>query len=108
MTTPSLGTPPFPDHTSGHGCLSGTVLNALAAFFGTDKLSFSVVSGRSLNGDAARPPSQKDLGGLLSLRISRLEGPSSATEAQAALLSSARSHGLRSMPTPVTLVRAWP
>ena len=25
-TTPPLGTPPFPDHPSGHGCLSGAVL----------------------------------------------------------------------------------
>ena len=49
-TTPPLGTPPFPDHPSGHGCLSGAVLQAMADFFGRDKVAFSVVSGRSLNG----------------------------------------------------------
>ena len=49
-TTPPLGTPPFPDHPSGHGCLSGAVLNTMADFFGTDKVAITVVSGRSLNG----------------------------------------------------------
>jgi hypothetical protein len=49
-TTPPLGTPPFPDHPSGHGCLSGAVLNTMADFFGTDKVEITVVSGRSLNG----------------------------------------------------------
>jgi len=50
QTTPPLGTPPFPDHPSGHGCLSGAVLNALANFFGRDKVEFDIVSGRSLDG----------------------------------------------------------
>jgi PAP2 superfamily len=49
-TTPPLATPAFPDHPSGHGCASGAVLNTLADFFGTDKVEFTVVSGRSLNG----------------------------------------------------------
>ena len=48
QTTPPLGTPPFPDHPSGHGCVSGAVLNALADFFGSDKVEFDIVSGRSL------------------------------------------------------------
>ena len=47
VTTPPLGTPPFPDHPSGHGCLSGAVLNTMADFFGTDKVAFTVLSGRS-------------------------------------------------------------
>ena len=50
QTTPPLGTPPFPDHPSGHSCLSGAVLNALADFFGRDKVEFDIVSGRSLDG----------------------------------------------------------
>ena len=54
-TTPPLATPPFPDHPSGHGCLSGAVLNSVADFFGTDKVAFTVVSGRSLNGVAIPP-----------------------------------------------------
>jgi PAP2 superfamily len=59
MTTPALGTPPFPDHPSGHGCLSSALLNTVADFFGTDAISFSVVSGRSLNG-VPIPPRQFD------------------------------------------------
>jgi hypothetical protein len=50
VTTPPLGTPPFPDHPSGHGCLTGAVMNTMADFFGTDKIEVTVVSGRSLNG----------------------------------------------------------
>ncbi len=49
-TIPALGTPPFPEHPAGHGCLSGAVLSTMADFFGTDKVAFTVVSGRSLNG----------------------------------------------------------
>ena len=49
-TLPPLTTPPFPDHPSGHGCLSGAVLNTFANFFGTDKVEITVVSGRSLDG----------------------------------------------------------
>ena len=59
QTAPPLGTPPFPDHPSGHGCLSGAVLHAMADFFGTDKVEITVVSGRSLNG-APIPPRQFD------------------------------------------------
>jgi hypothetical protein len=50
QTTPPLGTPPFPDHPSGHGCLSGAVLQTMADFFGRDRVAFTVISGRSLNG----------------------------------------------------------
>lgn len=49
-TTPPLGTPPFPDHPSGHGCVSGATINAFQDFFGTDKVAFDVVGGRTLNG----------------------------------------------------------
>jgi hypothetical protein len=54
-TTPPLGTPPFPEHPSGHGCLSGAVLDTMADFFGTDKVAITVVSGRSLNGVPIAP-----------------------------------------------------
>jgi hypothetical protein len=54
-TTPPLSTPPFPDHPSGHGCLTGAVMHTMADFFGTDKVSFDVVSGRSLNGVPIAP-----------------------------------------------------
>src|SRR5262245_6281977 len=45
-TVPALTTPPFPDHPSGHGCISSAVLNTTQDFFGTDKISFNVFSTR--------------------------------------------------------------
>jgi hypothetical protein len=45
-TTPPLGTPPFPEHPSGHGCVSGAVLHTFREFFGTDKIAFDMHSGR--------------------------------------------------------------
>jgi hypothetical protein len=56
-TTPPLGTPPFPDHPSGHGCLTGATMDTLADFFGTDKIPVTIVSGRSLNGVPIAPRS---------------------------------------------------
>jgi hypothetical protein len=50
VTTPALATPPFPDHPSGHGCVTGATLDAFQDFFGTDKVEVTLVSGRSLNG----------------------------------------------------------
>jgi hypothetical protein len=50
VSTPALITPAFPDHPSGHGCLSGAVLTTIRNFFGTDKVEIDVVSSRSLNG----------------------------------------------------------
>jgi hypothetical protein len=43
-----LVTPGFPDHPSGHGCVSGAVLKTMQAFFGTDKVSFTAVSNKCL------------------------------------------------------------
>ena len=37
-TVPPLGTPPFPDHPAGHGCVSGATLYAAQEFFGTDEV----------------------------------------------------------------------
>jgi hypothetical protein len=50
QTTPPLATPPFPDHPSGHGCVSGATIKAFQLFFGTDRMAFDVVGGRTLNG----------------------------------------------------------
>ena len=58
-TTPPLATPPFPDHPSGHGCTSGAVLTTMAKFFGSDKVTITIVSGRSLNG-VPIPPREFD------------------------------------------------
>jgi hypothetical protein len=45
-TTPPLTTPGFPDHPSGHGCVSSAILNTLRDFFGTDDIGFDIVSSR--------------------------------------------------------------
>jgi hypothetical protein len=45
-TTPALATPSFPEHPSGHGCVSSAVVNVLQDFFGTDRVAFDVSSPR--------------------------------------------------------------
>jgi hypothetical protein len=45
-TVPALSTPGFPDHPSGHSCVSGATLNAMRDFFGKDNIAFDVVSSR--------------------------------------------------------------
>jgi hypothetical protein len=45
-TTPPLTTPGFPDHPSGHTCVSGATFNAMRDFFGTDRIAFDIVSSR--------------------------------------------------------------
>ncbi len=45
-TTPALATPNFPDHPSGHSCVSSAILNTMRDFFGTDKIGFDIVSTR--------------------------------------------------------------
>jgi hypothetical protein len=46
VTTPALTTPTFPEHPSGHSCVSAAVLNTMRGFFGTDKVAFDIVSSR--------------------------------------------------------------
>jgi hypothetical protein len=41
-----LVTPGFPDHPSGHGCVSGAIVHSLQAFFGTDDVQFTAVSNK--------------------------------------------------------------
>lgn len=45
--TPLIGTPPFPDHPSGHGCVSGAIVHTMQNFFGTDKVAFTAFSNNS-------------------------------------------------------------
>lgn len=45
--TPLFATPPFPDHPSGHGCVSGATVGTLQDFFGTDKIAFTAFSNNS-------------------------------------------------------------
>ena len=45
-TVPALSTPGFPDHPSGHSCLSSAALNAMRDFFGTDRIAFDIASPR--------------------------------------------------------------
>jgi hypothetical protein len=44
---PPLTTPPFPEHPSGHTCISGAVVEILKSFFGTDRVSFTMSSSLS-------------------------------------------------------------
>lgn len=44
---PQLVTPPFPDHPSGHACVTGALVRTLQSFFGTDKIAFSAFSNKS-------------------------------------------------------------
>jgi hypothetical protein len=46
VSGPALVTPGFPDHPSGHGCVSGAIVHALQAFFGTDKVPFTATSNK--------------------------------------------------------------
>lgn len=46
--TPLLVNPPFPDHPSGHGCVTGAIVNTAQNFFGTDKIGFSTFSNHSM------------------------------------------------------------
>jgi len=39
-----IGTPPFPEHTSGHSTFSGAAATVLALFFGTDNVPFTTGS----------------------------------------------------------------
>jgi len=45
-TTPALATPNFPDHPSGHSCVTGATTSMLRDFFGADRVSFDLVSTR--------------------------------------------------------------
>jgi hypothetical protein len=46
VSGPPLITPGFPDHPSGHTCISGAIVNTLQSFFGTDKVPFTAVSNK--------------------------------------------------------------
>jgi hypothetical protein len=43
-----LVTPGFPDHPSGHTCISGAIVHTLRAFFGTDEIAFTAESNKCL------------------------------------------------------------
>jgi hypothetical protein len=45
-TVPPLSTPGFPDHPSGHSCVTGATLDVMQDFFGTDRIAFDIVSSR--------------------------------------------------------------
>ena len=44
---PSLVTPPFPDHPSGHACNTSAFIHTLQNFFGTDRIAVSAFSNKS-------------------------------------------------------------
>jgi hypothetical protein len=39
-----LGNPPYPDHPSGHNCVSSSIVETLQDFFGTNQMSFGATS----------------------------------------------------------------
>jgi hypothetical protein len=39
--TPLLANPPYPDHPSGHNCVSSAIVETLRDFFGTNRMTFS-------------------------------------------------------------------
>jgi hypothetical protein len=43
-----LITPGFPDHPSGHTCVSGSIVRTMHAFFGTGQLTFTAISNKCL------------------------------------------------------------
>jgi hypothetical protein len=45
--TPLIATPPFPEHPSGHGCMSGSIASTLRSYFGSDRVRFSATSATS-------------------------------------------------------------
>jgi hypothetical protein len=45
-TSPLLVSPGFPDHPSGHSCVSSAIVHTLQNFFGTDKIAVSFTSPR--------------------------------------------------------------
>jgi hypothetical protein len=42
--TSLLPNPPYPDHPSGHSCISGSIVRTLQQFFGTNLMSFSATN----------------------------------------------------------------
>jgi hypothetical protein len=38
---PLLPNPPYPDHPSGHNCVTSLIVETLKDFFGTNRMSFS-------------------------------------------------------------------
>jgi hypothetical protein len=40
--TPLIANPPYPDHTSGYNCASGAYMHTAKAFFGRNRMEFSV------------------------------------------------------------------
>ena len=42
--TSLLPNPPYPDHPSGHNCISGSIVRTLQQFFGTNVMSFSATN----------------------------------------------------------------
>jgi hypothetical protein len=46
VSGPPLINPGFPDHPSGHTCISSAIVNTMQEFFGTDKVAFTAVSNK--------------------------------------------------------------
>jgi hypothetical protein len=42
--TSFVGTPPYPDHSSGYNCATGAFMHSAKAFFGRDKMEFGLTA----------------------------------------------------------------
>lgn len=42
--TPFLAAPPYPEHASGYNCVTGAFMHSAKAFFGKDRMAFSVTA----------------------------------------------------------------
>jgi hypothetical protein len=52
--TALVGVPPYPDHPSGHNCVSNSIVQTLKDFFGTNRMSFFAVSAGGIRRDFSR------------------------------------------------------
>jgi hypothetical protein len=52
--TALVGVPPYPDHPSGHTCVSNSIVQTLKDFFGTNRMSFFAVSAGGIRRDFSR------------------------------------------------------
>ncbi len=61
-------TPPYSDHSSGYNCLTGAALYAGKAFFGTERISFTV-HGNVPNADRSYARLVRPLQDTISARV---------------------------------------
>jgi hypothetical protein len=71
--TSLLANPPYPDHPSGHNCVSSSIVHTLRDFFGTDRVSFSATRAVSPIGPITRSYTRFSQA-LNEIRLARMYG----------------------------------